>query len=140
MAVIHSQVEIARAPEDVFDYVVDMTNELKWNPGVQSMEKLTEGPAGAGTKYLAKWKQSGKIEVHCVEAERPRKVRFVNGGPIEVDLAVTLEATPQGTRLDARFDAKPRGLFRLVFPIFLMVMRRQEAANMLNLKKALERA
>ena len=101
---------------------------------------MAEGPAGAGAKYLAKWKQSGKIEVNCVEADRPRKVRFLNGGPIEVDLAVTLEATARGTRLDARFDARPRGLFRLVFPIFLMIMRRQEAANMVNLKKALEAA
>jgi carbon monoxide dehydrogenase subunit G len=140
MAVIESQVEIERAPEDVFDYIVDMTNELKWNPGVESMEKVTDGPAGQGTKYLAKWKQSGKIEVRCVEAERPRRVRFVNGGPIEVDLAVTLEATARGTRLEARFDARPRGLFRLVFPIFVMIMRRQEAENMVNLKKALEGA
>jgi carbon monoxide dehydrogenase subunit G len=119
MAVIHSQVEIERSPEEVFDYVVDMTNELKWNPGVESMQKLTDGPAGAGTRYLAKWKQSGKLEVHCVEAERPRKVRFVNGGPIEVDLAVSLEPTARGTRLYARFAARPRGLFWLVFPIFL---------------------
>jgi hypothetical protein len=138
MAVIESVVEIGRRPEDVFDYIVDMTNELEWNPDVESMEKLTDGPAGAGTKYLAKWTQSGKIEVECVRADRPRHVTFVNGGPVEVRLDVTLEPVGSATRLLARFDARPRGLFWLVFPIFLLVMKRQERKNMLNLKKALE--
>jgi len=46
----------------------------------------------------------------------------------------------EAARGSTRGSTRPRGLFRLVFPIFLMVMRRQEAANTLNLKKALERA
>jgi hypothetical protein len=138
MAVIESVVEIGRSPEEVFDYIVDMSNELKWNPDVQSMEKITTGPAGAGTKYLAKWTQSGKIEVECIRADRPRRVTFLNGGPVEVCLDVTLEPVGSATRLVARFDARPRGLFWLVFPIFLLVMKRQEKKNVLNLKNALE--
>lgn len=45
--------EIDRSPEDVFDYLVDLRHELEWNPDTQSMEKITEGSIGVGTKYLA---------------------------------------------------------------------------------------
>ena len=138
MAVIETITEIERPPEDVFDYIVDMTNELEWNPGVQSMEKLTPGPAGVGTKYLAKRKQSGLIEVECVRAERGRHVTFVNGGPIEVTLNVELTPTRSGTRMRAHFDATPRGWFRLIVPVFLLVMKKQEKENLANLKRALE--
>ena len=83
--------------------------------------------------------QSGKIVVECTRAERPQRVRFVNGGPIEVCLDLELHPERASTRLVADFDARPRGLFRIIFPIFLFVMRRQEKKNLRNLKKALER-
>jgi hypothetical protein len=37
MAVIENSVEIGRSPEDVVDYLVDLRNELKWNPDTQSI-------------------------------------------------------------------------------------------------------
>jgi hypothetical protein len=46
------------AAEDVFAFTSDMRNELKWNPDVQDMHKVTDGPVGLGTPFAAKWKQS----------------------------------------------------------------------------------
>ena len=57
-AVIENTGEIGRTPEDVFDYLSDMANEVAYNPDCVSMERLTDGPVGVGTKYRAKWKQS----------------------------------------------------------------------------------
>jgi hypothetical protein len=84
MAVIENSVEIGRSPEDVFDYLVDMRNELHGNPDAQSMKKITDGPIGLGTKFLAKWKQSKLVEVECVEFDRPRSWSCHNGGPLEL--------------------------------------------------------
>jgi hypothetical protein len=50
-----------------------------------------------------------------------------------------LSAVPEGTRLDASFTPTPHGWFRLVFPIFLLAIRREEKANMRHLRDALER-
>jgi hypothetical protein len=36
------------------------------------------------------------------------------------------------------FDAHPNGLFRLVFPIFTRMMRKEEAQNIVHLKAQLE--
>jgi hypothetical protein len=64
---------------------------------------------------------------------------LIERAPEEVfDYLVDLRNDGQRTRLISRFDARPRGLFRVVFPLFLAMMKRQERANMVNLKAALE--
>jgi hypothetical protein len=140
MATIESTALIHRPQVEVFDYLVDLRNELLWNPDVQSMEALTPGPVRVGSRYLAKWKQSGTIEVECIRFDRPNGWTYLNGGPVAVTLDVRLSPDAGATRLVSRFDARPKGLFRLVFPIFLIMMRRQEKANMVNLTRALEQA
>ena len=48
MTVIRNTVVIRCTPEQAFDYLSDLRNELDWNPTVQSVEKLTDGPVGVG--------------------------------------------------------------------------------------------
>jgi hypothetical protein len=138
VAVIENKVEIARPIEEVFDFVSDMRNELKWNPDVESMEKITEGPVGLGTRFNAKWHTSPQLMTERTNFHRPTSFSYHNGGPIEVDLTITLNSTPEGTLLTSCFDARPHGFFRLIFPIFLIILRRQEKANMVNVKRVLE--
>ena len=140
MAVIENSVQIERSPEEVFDYLVDLRNELEWNPDVESMKKLTDGPIGVGTKFLAKWKQSKLLEVECIRFEHPYRWAYSNGGPLTVVFDITL--TPQGnaTLLVSRFDVRPRGLMQLFFPIILRQLKRAEKQNMTHIKNALEKA
>ena len=139
MTVITSTTLIDRLPEDVFDSCVDLRNELEWNPDVEKMEKVTDGPVGVGTRYQAKWKQSKVIDVECTSYNRPHTWTYLNGGPVVVVLTIHLSPEGQGTRLEATFDATPKGMFRLVFPIFVRVMKRAERKNMTYIKTALER-
>jgi hypothetical protein len=138
MATIRSQTTIARTITEVFDFGVDLRNELEWNPNVESMVKLTDGPVALGTRMSGKWSKSKQIELECTRFERPNHWTWVNGGPVDVTLSITLTEVEGGTRLDATFDAHPNGLFWLVFPIFIRMMRKEEAQNMVNLKAHLE--
>src|SRR5687767_2706601 len=95
MTVIENSVQIDRPSEAVFDYLVDLCNELEWNPDVQSMERITDGPIGVGTKFLAKWKQSVLIEVECTRFEPHYRWTYSNGGLLSVVFDATI--TPQGT-------------------------------------------
>lgn len=52
---IENAMEISRAPEDVFDYLTDITREFEWNPRTRRAEKLTSGPIGLGTRFGAEW-------------------------------------------------------------------------------------
>jgi hypothetical protein len=139
MPVIRNSVVVGCAPEVVFDFLSDLRAELEWNPRCESMEKLTEGPVGLGTRYRAKWKSSPYVEVETVAFERPHGWAAHNGGPIEVTFVCRLEPVPEGTRLEASFEPTPHGWFRLVFPLFLVMMRREEKANMAHLRDAVER-
>jgi len=58
--------------------------------------------------------------------------------PIEVTFTCHLEPVPEGT-LQAAFEPTPHGWFRLIFPICLLVIRREERANMGHLRDAVER-
>ena len=140
MAVIENSVEIARPPEAVFDYCVDLRNELEWNPDAQSVEKITEGPIGAGTKFRVKWKQSGLIEVECTKHERPGAWRNVNGGPLAVVFDGRVVPSGNGSKLAVRFDVRPQGTMKLFFPFLLLILKRSERRNMQRIKQALEKA
>lgn len=138
MTVIRNTAMIRCTPELAFDYLSDLRNETEWNPTVESVEKLTEGPVGVGTRFRAKWKGGPAVEVETVRYERPTGWENHNGGPIRVVFIATIQPVDEGSQLTVDFDARPQGWFRLVFPLFLVKLRRDERANMTHLRQALE--
>ena len=52
MTIIENQTAVACTPEELFDYCVDLRNELEWNPTAMSVEKVTDGAIGVGTPLL----------------------------------------------------------------------------------------
>jgi carbon monoxide dehydrogenase subunit G len=139
VTVIRNAVDIRCPPQHAFAYLSDLRSELDWNPACQRMEKLTDGPVGVGTRYRGKWKGGPTVEVEVVDFDPPTTWTAHNPGAVEVTFTCRLEPVAGGTRLTAAFDARPHGWFRLVFPLFLVMIRRQERQNMVHLRDALER-
>ena len=136
---IENTVEIARSPEDVFDYLSDQGNEVRWNPDCLSMEKLTPGPVGVGTRFRAKWKQGPIVFTEVTAYERPNRWTYENGGMIGCVLTCTLESTANGgTRLTARGLWSGHGIARLFFPLFIRIMRKAEVQVLANARRAME--
>src|SRR3954470_361641 len=130
---IEKSIEIARTPEDVFDYLSDLGNEVPWNPNCLAMEELTGGPIGVGTRFRAKWKQGPVIFPEVTAYERPHTWTYTNGGSIACVLEITLEPTSSaGTRLTARGLWSANGLARLFFPVFIRTMRKAEVQVLTN--------
>jgi hypothetical protein len=131
---------LVRAPRDVvFDALSDLRGELAWNPKVEIMEKITDGPVGLGTQFRAKWKLSQVLTAECVRFDRPNGWTYVNGGPIEVRLDADLADAPGGTVVRARFEPHPRGsLAHLMYPFFLVAIRREEKQNTAHYKAWIE--
>jgi hypothetical protein len=135
---ISNQVLIRRSPSEVFDELSDPRSELQWNPKVERMDKLDDGPIGVGSRFHAKWKLSKELTLTITHYTRPSGWAYTNGGPIVVDLSIDLREHPEGTLLSSTFDAKPEGLGWLFFPVFLVAIRREEKQNMTHLKRWLE--
>jgi uncharacterized protein YndB with AHSA1/START domain len=130
---------IRRSPEDVFDYCSDLRSELQWNPKVKYIEKVTDGPVGVGTRYRAQWSNSGPTTVEVVAFDRPRRwetTAKARGMGVRFRGTVT-DAAP-GARYSAYLELQPKGLARLVAPLALLAMRRQDRRNMHRIEEALE--
>lgn len=137
-SLIISHVRISKPREIVFDYISDMRNELKWNPDVMFMEKVSKDSVGLGTHFRAKWHMSDTLDVVITNYQRSKSVTFQNGGQLEVRLELQLTSIGNETEMESRFIVTPHGILRAIFPIMKSKLKDQESVNMINLKKAIE--
>ena len=137
MVDIRNEVVIRLPRQEVFDRLSDPRSELQWNPKVEVMEALDDTLA-VGARFRAKWKLSKPLTLTVTRYDRPDGWSFTNDGPITVDLDADLSDHPEGTMLRTSFRPTPHGAARLMFPIFLLMIRREEKANMRHLKAWLE--
>ena len=135
----NTEMVIHRPAEDVSNYCSDLCSELQWNPKVKYVEKLTEGPVGVGTRYRAQWANSGPTTVEVVQFDRPRSWKtHTNARGMGIRFQGTVSDAAPGTRYTAYLELQPRRLARLVAPLALWVMRRQDQQNMRRIRQALE--
>jgi hypothetical protein len=137
--VLENSVELRRSPEDVFDYCSDLRNELAWNPTMVSVEMLTAGSTGLGTRYHARWKGSGINTLDVVAYRRP-VAWAIDGTSARLDtrFSARVEPVERGARLTVRMELIPVGATRLLLPVLRRLMQREEARNMHRIKQALE--
>jgi hypothetical protein len=133
---------IRKPPEDVLDFCSDLRSELRWNPKVKYIEKLTDGPVGVGTRYRAQWSNSGPTAVEVVQFDRPRmwETNAKARGMVIRFQGTVADAAP-GARYTAYLELQPKRPARLVAPLALLavlVMRRQDQKNMHRIREALE--
>ena len=132
---------IRRPPEEVFDYCSDLRSELRWNPKANYVEKLTDGPVRVGTRYRARWSNSGPTAVEVVQFDRPRRWETTaTARGMGIRFHGTVSDTAEGARYTAYLELHPKGLARLVAPLALVIMRRQDGKNMHRIREALESA
>ena len=130
---------IGRSPEDVFDYCSDLRSELQWNPKVRYIEQLTDGPVGVGTRYRARWANSGPATVQVVAFDRPRSWETTaTARGMRIRFQGTVTGAAQGARYTASLELQPEGRARLVAPLAVLAMRRQDQQNMRRIREALE--
>jgi carbon monoxide dehydrogenase subunit G len=106
------QTTVARSPEEVFDFLVDLRNAPQWEPNCQAVEKTSEGPLEKGTTFRAK-KGMGRLESEIVEFERP--ARFASrdkGRGMECGLDFRCDARNGGTEVSGKLWMQPHGLMR----------------------------
>jgi hypothetical protein len=77
--------------------------------------------------------------MECTKFNRRRAWCYINDGPVTVELNIELSATSaSATLMSTRIEAHPHGTFRLIFAVFLIMMRREKARNIQLSRQALE--
>ena len=140
MTVIRNSVVIRASRTEVFDRLADPRSELEWNPKVEQMELIGDEPVSVGSRFRAKWTLSQPLNLTVTRFDRPSGWSTENDGPIAVTLDVDLVDVPEGTELRTAFHPVPHGKGWLFFPVFLLLIRREEKQNMAHIKAWLEKA
>jgi uncharacterized membrane protein len=131
---------IERPPEEIWDYLVDVSNEPQWREIMIEASWVSDPPYGVGSTGLNVVKGVGDWPWRVTEWEECRSVGWeVTGGRFEGSHAgyrVAPEKNGSLVTLDVSF--KLSALMRFAKPLYQRLMRRQFAAELTQLKAILE--
>ncbi len=136
------EIVINRPVEQVFDFIADERNEPRFNPKMLTVEKVTPGPVGKGTRFRTRVKtrqQTAEMSVEFTAYDRPRRLTSVSKlSNMEIEGTLTFDPVPEGTRMRWSWDLAPRGILRLATPVIGLIGRREERTIWTSLKHLLE--
>jgi Polyketide cyclase / dehydrase and lipid transport len=139
---IEGEIVIDRPVDEVFDFVADARNELRYNPRMLRAEKLTPGPIGLGTRFRDEIRSMGRpaeITIEVIGYERPRRLtNSIHMSTMDVRGGLTFDPVPPGTRMRWAWELTPRGVFKLMTPVIAGIGRRMEQRGWASLKHVME--
>ncbi len=142
MTHIAGAVTIDAPVDEVFDMVADERNEPKYNPRIVRAEKVSEGPVGAGARFVAEPKSTGakgEMTLTIVEYDRPHRLHnVVRSSYMQVDGTLTFEEVDGGTRLRWDWDMGLVGPMRMLSPVLALIGPTWERRNWVGLKEYME--
>ena len=134
---------INRPVEEVFNFISDARNRLKYDPALVDVRQTPESRVGIGTQIVEMRRMGGRsmeMPTEVVQYEPNRLIGFRSqpGDPSNASGSYTVEAVEGGTRLSLDFTTNPRGLYRLIAPLIAMGLNRSIPKGLENIKKVLE--
>lgn len=142
MAHIRGDVTIDAAVDEVFDMVADERNEPRYNPRIVRAQKVSGGPVGAGTKFVAEPKgmgSRGEMTLTILAYDRPHRLHnVVRSSYMRVDGILTFEAVEGGTRLSWDWKMDLVGPMRVFTPVLALIGPSWERRNWVGLKQYME--
>ena len=133
---------VARPPKEVFDFITASENAPKIVPSVTGMVKLTDSPPRVGTRYRETRLMSGKeqqAELEIVEFEPTQKYAMQNvTSGIETVYRYNFQSESDGTRIDLVCEVKAKGIKKLILPLVVSILKKEDGDHLQRLKKVLE--
>jgi uncharacterized membrane protein len=141
---MESTVIIERPVEEVFGFVLDLTNIPSTDPSVRSVQKTSEGPIEAGTTFLMRQEAPpvGKVReatVRYTAVEPNRAIEFeAMVGPISPTARLTFEQANGGTKVTFCGEPNPVGPLKVISPLISYQGQRMWDKRLAGLKSTLE--
>ena len=108
-----------------------------------TVEKVTPGPVGKGTRFRAQVKarqRTAEMSVEFTAYDRPRRLTSVSKlSNMVIEGTLTFEPVTEGTQMRWSWDIAPRGVLRLATPVIGLIGRREERSIWTSMKHLLER-
>jgi uncharacterized protein YndB with AHSA1/START domain len=143
MARAQHTVVVERPPEEVFEFLTDLSNVPEWQSGAVNI-RGPEEPLGVGTRYVEVLRFLGRrmeatIEVTEFEPSRRFSLKTV-AAPIPFAVRHLLEPEDGGgaTRIRVELEGEPGGFFKLAEPLVIRNAQRQIERDFATLKEMVE--
>lgn len=129
--------------KDVFAFVANLNNMSKWNSAVVSLQQITPGDVGMGTKFKSVGEMMGRRiegEVQITAYEPDTKTGFqMNAGPMQMNVTITFKTVGTGTKISLNAQGNPAGFFKLAEGVMAGRVKSMMEENLARLKSSLEK-
>jgi carbon monoxide dehydrogenase subunit G len=133
---------IDRPIKDVFTFVSNPNNMSKWNSAVVSIQQVTTGAVGVGTKFKTVGEAMGRRlegEMQVQTLEPDTKCGFqLQAGPMQMNLTMSFKTVGTGTKLNLNVQGNPAGVFKLAEGLMTGQVKSLMEGNLTKLKSVLE--
>ena len=140
---LESTTFIDRTIQDVFVFISNPNNISKWNSAVVSLQQVTPGTVGVGTKFRSVGEMMGRRvegEMQMIAYEPISKCGFqVNAGPMKVNFTFTLQSVDMGTKVNLNAQGNPGGLFKLAEGVIAGQVKARMEEDLTRLKMEIEK-
>ena len=134
---------IDKPVKDVFAFVADPNNMSKWNSAVVSLEQVTPGDIGVGTKFKSTGEMMGRRiegEMEITAYEPDTKCGFqVNAGPMQVNITLSFKTVGTGTKVSLNAQGNPADFFKIAEGMMTGRVKSMMEENLARLKSQLEK-
>ena len=129
--------------DEVYQFLRDPQNRLKYDPDLIAIRHTPEGPLRPGTQIVELHRFMGRkgksaTEVAELEPNQVTAYRTPKGDPTNAFGAYHFDSIPEGTRLTLNFTLAPRGLIKLAALFSARSLKRDIASGLRNIKAVLE--
>jgi carbon monoxide dehydrogenase subunit G len=133
---------IGRPVEDVFAVLTDIPRTPVWTPGMSEARQTSEGPLEPGATLVYAGTYLGRryeSTVVCTDlAANKRFATRTTAGPFDLEVEITLEPSPGGTRVLNTWRGESRGFYKLAEPLVVRLTKKHAEAAFDNLRTLLE--
>jgi uncharacterized membrane protein len=135
-------ITINRPQQEVFDFVMNLENDPKWQDSIESAKQMSDGKIGVGstwhyvTKYLGR-KSETEIQLTSYDPPNGASVKAING-PVPFENTYKFESNGNGTKMTISGQAEIGGFFKLAEGLAGKQIEKQMEADAAALKTLLE--
>jgi uncharacterized membrane protein len=128
--------------QEVFDFVTNLSNDIKWQASIESVRQISDGHTGVGSTFRYESKLLGRkseTEIQLTSYDPPNgaSVKALNG-PIPFENTYRFETQDGGTLVTFMGWAEIGGFFKIAEGLAAKQIEKQLETDAAALKKLLE--
>lgn len=139
--VINESILIGRKPESIWDYWIDVSNDVHWRNGITKAVWTSQPPYGVGSTGEHTHKDMGVMNWEVTAYQDGNSFEFIHtAGGLKGSLALfKVESENNGSRVNVQMRVSGPIIMRIMMLFMAGIMRKGVRKDLLKLKELMER-